>query len=186
MKLFGPPTILEPSVITTEECSDMYRRRAYIYRGRTIKIEPNTIISIPMIVHSSVTHDKIKVYCNGAKFTIDGEQHSNMLAFETVRLSMVDLSIQVGNQDVQELREMTTLSPPCVTEMKCIVGLHTYLITSPLNKCKLGKIRTSNMQPTRLIHDNKLTEYLENRDPKLIIQIIYTARDDNCNILSSR
>ena len=23
MKLFGPPTILEPSVITTEECSDM-------------------------------------------------------------------------------------------------------------------------------------------------------------------
>ena len=28
MKLFGPPTILEPSVITTQECSDMYRRQA--------------------------------------------------------------------------------------------------------------------------------------------------------------
>ena len=33
MKLFGLPTILEPSVITTEECSDMYQRRAYIYKG---------------------------------------------------------------------------------------------------------------------------------------------------------
>ena len=31
MKLFGPPTILEPAVISSDECSDMYRRRAYIY-----------------------------------------------------------------------------------------------------------------------------------------------------------
>ena len=86
----------------------------------------------------------------------------------------------------RNLREMTTLSPPCVTEMKCIVGLHTYLITSPLNKCKLRKIRTSSMQPTQLIHDNKITEYLVNHDPKLIIRITDTARDDNCDILSSR
>ena len=117
MKLFGPPTILEPSVITTEECSDMYQQRAYIYKGRTIKIEPNTIISIPMIVHGSVTHDEINVYCNGAKFTIDGKQHSNMLSFETVRLSMVDLSIQVGDQDIQELLNITSV---------CIGGIATY------------------------------------------------------------
>ena len=80
MKFFGPPTVLEPSVITTEECSDMYRRRAYIYKGQTIKIEPNTVISIPMIVHGSVIHDETNVYCTGAKFTIDGEQHSNSIA----------------------------------------------------------------------------------------------------------
>ena len=47
MKLYGPPTILEPLVITTKKCSDMYRQRAYIYKGKTIKIELNTIISIP-------------------------------------------------------------------------------------------------------------------------------------------
>ena len=111
-----------------------------------------------MIVHGLVTHDKINVYCNDAKFTIDGEQNSNMLAFETVRLSMVDLSIQIGNQDVQELRDMTILSPSCVTEMKCVDGLHTYLITSPINKCRLKKIRTISMQTIQLIHDNKLTE----------------------------
>ena len=182
MKLFGPPTILEPSVITTEECSDMYRRRAYIYKGRTIKIEPNTIISIPMIVHGSVTHDEINVYCNGAKFTIDGKQHSNMLSFETVRLSMVDLSIQVGDQDIQELREMTILSPSCILELKCVVGLHTYLIISPINKCILKKIRTISMQTTQLIHDNILTEYFVNHDHKLILRITDIARDDNCEV----
>ena len=91
MKLFGPPTVLEPLVITTKECSDMYRRRAK--QGQTIKNELNTIISIPIIVHGSVTHEETNLYCNGAKFTIDGEQYSNMLSFETVRLSMVDLSI---------------------------------------------------------------------------------------------
>ena len=182
MKLFGPSTILEPSVITTEECSDMYRRRAYIYKGRTIKIEPNTIISIPMIVHGSVTSDESNVYCNGAKFTIDGEQHSNMLSFETVRISMVELTIQVGDQDVQELREMTILSPSCVTEMKCIVGLHTYLITSPINKCRLKKIRTISMQTTQIIHNNILTKYLVNQDHKLILRITDTVRDDKCDV----
>ena len=49
------------------------------------------------------------MYCNGAKFTINSEQHSNMLSFETIRISMVELNIQVGDQDVQELREMTIL-----------------------------------------------------------------------------
>ena len=120
MKLYGPPSILEPAVITTEECSDMYRRRAYIYKGKTIKIELNTVISIPMIVHGSVTNDETNIYCQGAKFAIDGEQHSNMLAFETVQLSMVDLSIQVGDQEVQELRDMTIRSPACVTKMQCV------------------------------------------------------------------
>ena len=84
---YGPPTILEPSVITTDDCYDMYNRRAFIYRGQTIKIELNTIVSIPMIVHGSVTNDENNTYWTGAKFAIDGEQHSNMLAFETVRLS---------------------------------------------------------------------------------------------------
>ena len=105
-----------------------------------------------------------------------------MLSFETVRRSMVELSIQVGDQDVQELREMTILSPSCVTEMKCIVGLHTYLITSPINKCKLRKIRTISMQPTQLIHDNILTEYLVNHDHKLLLRITDTAWDDNCDV----
>ena len=57
-----------------------------------------------MVVHGSVTHDETNVYCTGAKFTIEGEQHSNMLSFETIRLSMVELSIQVGDQKVQELK----------------------------------------------------------------------------------
>ena len=38
------------------------------------------------------------------------------------------------------------------------------------------------MQPTRLIHGNKLTGYLANHDPKLIIRITNTARDDNRDI----
>ena len=38
------------------------------------------------------------------------------------------------------------------------------------------------MQPTQLIHDNKLSEYLVNHDHKLIIRITNTARDDNCDV----
>ena len=95
---------------------------------------------------------------------------------------MVELSIQIGNQEVQELRDMTILSPSYVTEMKCIVGLHTYLITSPLNKCGPRKIRTIIMQTTKVNHGNKLTEYLVNHDHKLIIRTTKAVRDDNCGV----
>ena len=60
MKFFGPPIVLVPSVISTKECMDMYRRHAYIYKGQTIKIEPNTIVSIPMIVLGLSRNYKIK------------------------------------------------------------------------------------------------------------------------------
>ena len=38
------------------------------------------------------------------------------------------------------------------------------------------------MQTIQLIHDNKLTEYLVNYDHKLILRIIDTAKDDNCDV----
>ena len=38
------------------------------------------------------------------------------------------------------------------------------------------------MQPTQLIHNNILSEYLVNHDHKLIIRITDTARDDNCDV----
>ena len=38
--------ILQPEVMSTEKCADMYRRRAYIYKGSTIKIELNDIVQI--------------------------------------------------------------------------------------------------------------------------------------------
>ena len=65
--------------------------------------------------------------------------------------------------------------------MKYIEGLHTYLITSPINKCRLKKIRTISMQTTQIIPDNILTEYLVNQDHKLILRITDTARDDECD-----
>ena len=38
------------------------------------------------------------------------------------------------------------------------------------------------MQTIQLIHDNKLTEYLVNHDHKLILRILDTAKDDNCDV----
>ena len=95
---------------------------------------------------------------------------------------MVELLIQIGKQEVQELRDVTILSPSCVTEMKCIVGLHTYLITSPLNKCGLRKIRTISMLITNINHENPLTEYLVNHDHKLIIRTTKSVRDEDCDV----
>ena len=183
MKLFGPPTILEPAVISSDECSDMYRRRAYIYMGKTIKVELNSVVSIPMIVHGSVSSDELNVHCMGAKFLINGEQHSNMLQFETIQLNMVELSVQVKDQEVQELRDNTLLPFSCIVNKECVYGLHTYLITGNINKCKLQVIRTLEMHEVMLTHASKISTYLVNHEHKMILRPTETSRDENCDVL---
>ena len=68
-----------------------------------------------------------------------------MLEYQTVRLSTVELSIQVGKQEVQELRDNIILDTECITNIKCIVGVHTYLVLDTFEKCKLKKIRSVSM-----------------------------------------
>ena len=46
----------------------------------------------------------------------------------------------------------------------------------------MGRQEQEACKLTRLIHGNKLTGYLVNHDPKLIIRITNTARDDNRDI----
>ena len=107
-----------------------------------------------MIVHGSVSPRRGKRTRKGAKFFINVEQHSHMLQFETVQLNMVELSVQVSDQEVQELRDNTLLPISCITNKECVYGLHTDLITGTVNNCKLQVIRT-----------------------------IETSRDDNCDVL---
>jgi len=38
MKLMNPPSILEPELLSVEDCRDMYQRRAYIFNGQTVKL----------------------------------------------------------------------------------------------------------------------------------------------------
>ena len=75
-----------------------------------------------MITQGYVTTDETNIYCQGANFVNDNKQLSNMLEYQTVGLSMVELSIQIGKQEIQELWDMTILSPSCITKMKCIVS----------------------------------------------------------------
>ena len=122
MKLMRLPIILQPEVILKEECMDMYRHPAYIYEGSTLKIDLK-MVQIPMIIQGLVQANEYNINCQGAKFVIEDEEHYNMLLYRTVRLSMVDISIQVSKHEVQELRDLTILDPSFITDMKCIVGI---------------------------------------------------------------
>ena len=98
----------------------------HIY-GKNHKIELNSMVSIPMIVHCSVSSDEVNVHCMGAKFLINGEQHSNILQFKTVWLNMVELSILVSDQEIQELRDHTLLPLSCVADkQKCMACILTW------------------------------------------------------------
>ena len=74
-KFFGPPSILEPEIMSVSECSDMYVLKACITNSKTMRIGLSQQIQFPEITHGRITYDEFNVYCDGAKITINGEQH---------------------------------------------------------------------------------------------------------------
>jgi len=94
MKFFNPPSILEPEIMSIDECYDMHQRQAYISNGRTLRISTNQQIQFKELVHGKIWADEYNVYCTGAKFTLNGEQHEGMLELKTTQVTMSEVEIQ--------------------------------------------------------------------------------------------
>ena len=54
MKFFNLPSILEPEIMTTDECTDMYRRQAFISNEKTLRINTNQEIQFKEIIHGKI------------------------------------------------------------------------------------------------------------------------------------
>ena len=141
-KFFSPPAILEPETISESESSDMYARKAYIINGKTMRIGLNQQIQFPEITHGSITYDEFNVYCTGAKITINGEQHERMLELRTVMITMSEVDVEISPNRIIDLQINVELEKSCIENMKCLMGIDTYLVLEKPNRCQLAKIRS--------------------------------------------
>ena len=181
-KFFGPPTILEPEKMSENECHDMYNRKAYIIDGKTMRIGLNQQIQFPEITHGRIYSDEYNVYCDGAKITINGEQHERMLELKSVTITMSEVDIEVSPNKIVDLHDNVELEKHCIENMKCFMGIDTYLILEKPDRCQLAKIRSLTVDQVQLTHKGKSEPYLINEEHKIILRKIDKQRSEECDL----
>ena len=183
MKFFSPPSILEPEIMTTDECTDMYRRQAYISNEKTLRISTNQEIQFKEVIHGQIWSDEVNVYCIGAKFTLNGEQHEGMLELKTTQVTMSEVEIQMSRDTVTEILDNIELDRQCVVSMKCIIGTNTYIILEKPNLCNLEKIRNLELNKIRLKRKGIMTEYLVDKKHEIILRKTNKQRSEECDLV---
>ena len=181
-KFFSPPSILEPEIISESECSDMYARKAYIINGRTMRIGLNQQIQFPEFAHGQITYDEYNVYCMGAKITINGDQHERMLELRTVTITMSEVDVEISPNRIIDLQNNVELEKRCIENMKCLMGIDTYLVLEKPNHCQLAKIRSLIVSQVQLTHKGKSENYLVNEEHKIILRKLDKQRSEECDL----
>lgn len=181
-KFLGPPTIMVPELMSEVECDDMYSRKAYIVDGKTIRIQVNEQISFPEIHHGRIYSDEFNVYCDGAKITINGEQHERMLELRSVTITMSEIDVEISSDRIIDVQSNVELSKHCVDNMKCIMGIDTYLLLEKPDHCQLAKIRSMLVKEIRLNHKGKSELYLINEEHKIILRQLDKQRNEECDL----
>ena len=181
-KFMGPPSIMVPESMPENECSDMYARKAYIIDGKTMRIGLNQQIQFPEVNHGRIYSDEFNVHCEGAKITINGEQHERMLELRSVTISMSEIDVEISPGRVIDIQNNVELEQRCIEYMKCSMGIDTYLILEKPDHCQLAKIQSMTVNEIRLNHKGNTELYLVNDDHRIIIRQLDKQKSEECDI----
>ncbi len=66
--------------------------------------------------------------------------------------------------------------------MKCLMGIDTYLVLEKPNRCQLAKIRSLTVSQVQLTHKGKSENYLVNEEHKIILRKLDKQRSEECDL----
>ncbi len=104
----------------------------------------------------------------GAKIAINGEQHERMLELRTVTITMSEIDVEISPNKIIDLQNNVELEKRCIENMKCLMGIDTYLVLEKPNHCQLAKIRSLTVSQVQLTHKGKSENYLVNEEHKMV------------------
>ena len=68
-----------------------------------MRIGLNQQIQFPEITHGWITYDEFNLYCDGAKITINGEQHERMIELKSVTITMSEIDVEISPSKIIDL-----------------------------------------------------------------------------------
>ena len=85
-------------------------------------------IQFPEVYHGRIYSDEFNVHCEGARITIDGEQHEQMIELRSVTITMSEIDVEIYPDRIIESQDNVELGKHCIDNMKCTMEIDTYLI----------------------------------------------------------
>ena len=87
-----------------------------------MRIGLNQQIQFPEITHGHIYSNEYNVYCDGAKITINGEQHERMLELKSVTITMSEIDIKVSPNKIVDLHGNVELEKHCIESIEVFYG----------------------------------------------------------------
>lgn len=172
-KLYSPPKIKEPQLITGAECQGMkdtltYRREDDSLAG----IQLNQIYTYQFIKHGALHYSSSNVNCDGATITVNGEQVSNLVELISAEVIIKAIQVETGIAKAVDLDRNVPLPTTCAHERQCQVGAEAYVMVHPESACPLSVIRTAEMNLVKLNSDDGEKDALINHQDKILLTLL--------------
>ena len=147
-KLYEPPTIRQPQIITPEECNTMRHTLTYQREDGTLtRISLNEKYQYNFIKHGKLHYSSDNVACEGASVMIHGEQVSSLVEMISAEIVIKTIEVEIDTDTAIDLDYNVKLPPACRVSEICQAGAESYVLEYPESQCPLSIIRTSNMMP---------------------------------------
>jgi len=105
-----------------------------------------------------------------------------MLELRTVTITMSEVDVEISPNRILDLQNNVELEKRCIENMKCLMGIDTYLVLEKPNRCQLAKIRSLIVSQVQLTHKGKSENYLVNEEHKIILRKLDKQRSEECDL----
>ena len=172
-KLYAPPKIKEPQIITGAECQGMKDTLTYKREDDSLAgIQLNQVYQYQFVRHGQLHYSATNVACEGATITIHGEQISNLVELISAEVLIKAIEIETDIAKALDLDRNVPLPSTCAHERQCQVGAEAYLLVHPDSACPLSVIRTANMKLIKLKSDDGEKDALVDHENKILLTLL--------------
>ena len=172
-KLYSPPKIKEPQLITSAECQGMRDTLTYKREDDSLAgIQLNQIYQYQFVRHGQLHYSATNVACEGATITVHGEQVSNIVELISAEVIIKAIEIETDIVRALDLDRNVPLPTTCAHERQCQVGTEAYLMVHPESACPLSVIRTADMNLVKLQSDDGEKDALIDHQDKILLTLV--------------
>ena len=173
IKFFRAPDIEVLEEITPAECKEMSSSGHFSAEdGRSIPLIINGEITYSQIRHGTVTRTEDNVYCNGAKVTLGGEIHGGILQFETIKIRISHIRVEIRADAIVDLNNHQPVPDACLAKDCCGSEIASYYIPEKKAKCNLARVRNTMVHPVQMKTAKGVHTALVDHQHKILLPLV--------------
>ena len=171
-KILAPPRILEPSVISVEECKIIITNKLFQDEKRMMHSVTTEDFRYNIISHGGLHYSTNDVRCTGGgAVEINNRVIEDVVTLTQTLLRTRNVKVTVEKNRIEDESTGQILPPPCASEMSCVVGADVYVFEEPVNPCPYVKVREDVFDVYTTVKDGQTQDWARQDVHHLLFQI---------------